>query len=195
MKRILFMALMALLPMLMMAQKQGGEVKRPTPKAQERKLSPSEMRNMGIDYEYGQNGKTKNLAEAFKWYKKAAEAGDLEGQYKLGVCYDWGKGVPQDAPKGAYWYCKAAERGHVYAQYMIGLCYDKGVGVEQDYIQAVYWYKKSADQGYAYAQVNLGNCYYQGKGIGKDNSMARYWWQKAADQGDETAINNLKLLD
>ena len=38
--------------------------------------------NLGDCYEYGK-GTTKNLAEAEKWYKKAAEQGNARAQFDL----------------------------------------------------------------------------------------------------------------
>jgi len=48
--------------------------------------------------------------EAVKWYRKAAEQGDADAQFNLGVRYDAGQGVQQDM--AAAWLRKAAEQGH-----------------------------------------------------------------------------------
>ena len=37
-----------------------------------------------------------NYTEAANWYRKAAEQGHANAQYKLGMCYENGRGVPQD---------------------------------------------------------------------------------------------------
>ena len=37
--------------------------------------------------------------------------------------------------------------------------------------------------------------YYQGDGFEQSYSKAREWMTKAAAQGNETAINNLKIMD
>merc|ERR1711865_606538 len=49
--------------------------------------------------------------------------------------------------------------------------------------------------GHADAQSNLGVMYVSGDGIGQSFSKAREWWTKAAAQGNESAIQNLKMLD
>ena len=45
-------------------------------------------------------GKTKGTPQdykaAFKWHSKAAEQGDAEAQYNLGVSFNRGLGTPQD---------------------------------------------------------------------------------------------------
>ncbi len=52
------------------------------------------------------------MAEAVKWWRKAAEQGDERAQYNLGRCYDKGEGVAQDKTEAIKWYRKAAEQGH-----------------------------------------------------------------------------------
>ena len=88
-------------------------------------------------------------------YRAAAERGNAEAQYNLGLCYEKGDGVEENYYQAVYWYKKAAERGYIDAQFNLGVCYDYGKGVEQDYVQAAYWYKKAAEQGDAMAKEAL----------------------------------------
>jgi len=87
---------------------------------------------------------------------KAADQGDAQAQYNLGVMYDKGEGVAQNKTEAAHWYRKAADQGDAQAQYNLGVMYDKGEGVAQNKAEAVNWYRKAADQGDAQAQYNLG---------------------------------------
>ena len=124
--------------------------------------------------------------EAYDWEdvessKQAAEQGDAEGQWRLGVHYRDGDGVAQDYKEAAKWFRKAAEQGHAKAQSALGNCYYYGEGVEKDYAEAVKWYRKSAEQGYAVGQCNLGNSYYNGEGVEKDYAEAIKWYRKAAE--------------
>ena len=50
------------------------------------------MCNLGICYEYGKGGLTKDEAKAVQWYQKAAEAGYARAMCNLGVCYEYGQG-------------------------------------------------------------------------------------------------------
>lgn len=49
-------------------------------------------------------------------YREAAEQGDAEAQYNLGLCYYNGEGVQQDYTQAVHWWRKAAEQGNARAQ-------------------------------------------------------------------------------
>ena len=74
------------------------------------------MCNLGVCYEYGKGGLTKDEVKAVEWYRKAAEAGDATAMCNLGNCYEYGKGgLTKDETKAVEWYRKAAEAGNSYA--------------------------------------------------------------------------------
>ena len=81
-------------------------------------------------------------------YRAAAERGDKEAQYNLGVCYNNGYGVTKDFTQAVYWFRKAAEQGDATAQYNLGVCYEYGQGVPENKNHALYWYEKVAAGGY-----------------------------------------------
>ena len=90
----------------------------------------------------------KDYKEAVNWLRKSAEQGYADAQLDLGVCYDYGNGVPQDHKEAVKWYRKSAEQGNADAQYNLGVSYEIGEGVKKDTQEALKWYKKAADQGY-----------------------------------------------
>mgnify|MGYP006343379143 CR=1 FL=1 len=165
------------------------EIKNKFPKAFE-KISAEDALKKGNEF-FNQE----NYAEAAKWYRKAAEQGNVAAQYNLGVCYKIGLGVQQDYAEAVKWYRKAAEQGLADAQYNLGYCYEAGQGVSQDYAEAVKWYRKAAEQGHARAQYSLGVCYVNGRGVQQDYAEAVKWFRKAAEQGLEEAIEILKKLE
>ena len=59
----------------------------------------------------GGEGVKQNLAEAVKWYRKAAEQGHDGAQFKLGLSYQNGKGVPQSDSEAYIWLDISAENG------------------------------------------------------------------------------------
>ena len=87
-------------------------------------------------------GVAKNYQQAAAWWQKAADQGDAEAQFNLGLMYDNGQGVAQNDQQAAAWYQKAANQGHAKAQYNLGVMYFNGQGVARNYRQAAAWYKK-----------------------------------------------------
>ena len=68
----------------------------------------------------------KNVPEALKWFRKAAEQGDAKVQFLLGAIYLNGDGVPEDSTEAAKWFLEAAKQGNVLAQTLLGDTYLKG---------------------------------------------------------------------
>ena len=100
-------------------------------------------------------GDEKKDAEAFVWYRKAAEQGHMDAQCDLGYCYINGKGVSKDEVEAMKWYRKAAEQGRADVQYWLGHCYANGQGVPKDEKEAVKWYQKAAEEGHHLAIKQL----------------------------------------
>jgi hypothetical protein len=110
---------------------------------------------VGLRYYKGE-GVSKDLAEAVKWFRKAAEQGLAGAQDNLGVCYAKGQGVAKDEVEAVKWFRKAAEQNYAQAQRNLGWCYAKGQGVAKDEVEAVKWFRKAAEQNEAIAQDNQG---------------------------------------
>lgn len=136
-------------------------------------------------------GPSRDLAESVKWFRKAADQGDVRGQCELGTMLLYGQGVKEDKSEALNWYRKAADQEFAPAQTMIGKIYAEGIGVTKDEAEAVKWYRKAAEQGDADAQTRLGFAYGNGYGIIKDDAEAAKWWRKAAEQGEVSAQFNL----
>lgn len=111
------------------------------------------------------------------------EPSDPDGQYRRGLAFVNGHGVPKDETAAAEWFRKAATQGHLDAQVSLGFAYATGVGVRQDMTEAREWFLKAATREHAVAQYNLGLMYYQARGVPKDDAAAVRWFRKAAVQG------------
>ena len=67
------------------------------------------QRDLAIKYDSGKDV-PRDVAEAAKWYTKAAEQGDFVAQNSLGSLYQHGEGVPKDYERAVSWYRKAVEQ-------------------------------------------------------------------------------------
>lgn len=135
-----------------------------------------------------------NPAAAGRCYRVAADLGNAEAQYNLGILYEHGLGIAQDSTEAVKWYRQAAEQGYAAAQLSLGVLYEIGGGVTQDYAEAVKWYRQAAAQGDALAQNNLGWLYETGHGVTQNSVEAVKWYRQAAAQGNARAQAHLKRL-
>jgi uncharacterized protein len=79
----------------------------------------------------------------------AAEQGDAAAQFRLGLMYFLGQGVPLDHAEAWNWFRLAAEQGDVNAQAQLGTRYALGLGVTMDLVQAHMWFDLAAAGGEA----------------------------------------------
>lgn len=142
----------------------------------------------------GGKGVEKNLKEALKWYRKAAENGNTQAQLNLSAMYTFGKVVEKDPVAAMKWLRKAAENGNPGGQDVLGAMYANGDGVEQNFGEAAKWYRKAAENGIPRAQLNLGMMYLSGKGVERDSGEAMKWLRKAAENGDSRAQGNIGAM-
>ena len=109
--------------------------------------TPKSAYYLGLMY-YKGTGVPRNVAEAARQFRKAADGGYADAQFELGSLYAKGDGViPQDKQAALNWYMKAADGGNSMAQFNIGLMYLYGDGVRQDREVALSWVRKAAGQG------------------------------------------------
>jgi hypothetical protein len=130
---------------------------------------------------------------AYREWSRAAEQGQAEAQYDLGILYLKGLGVAKNPEEAFRWFRLAAEQGQADAQFQAGLMREKGTGVPKDYVQAQVWFARSADRGDSEAEEALAELYEQGLGVQKDLARAVYWYQQAAEQGHAEAESRLGL--
>ena len=102
-----------------------------------------------------QFGPDRDYAESFKWAKKAAGNGSLDGMYYLGLCYEHARGTDYDPTKAVMIYQKAAELGHAPSQWNLAVCYFNGQGCERNETKGLYWAYESADKGHDFAIQGL----------------------------------------
>ena len=61
---------------------------------------------------YGKGqGVRQDYAEAFRWYRKAAEQGNIKAQFNLGAMYANGHGVRRNFHLSKEWFSKACDGG------------------------------------------------------------------------------------
>ncbi len=164
-------------------------------------------------------------SEALAWFHQlAADKGDSDIQFQLGLMYETGKGVSQSYSEAIRLFSLAAQQGqsdaltrlrvaanqgNSDAQYNVGQLYETGQIVSQSYSEAIRWYRLAANQGHVeainccrvaankgnvYVQNDLGLIYAQGKVVKEDYIEAAKWFRLAADKGNSDAQFQLGLM-
>ncbi len=140
---------------------------------------------------------TAGLAEGYEAYLRgeyeiahtellaAAQAGDYNASYYLGLLYWDGNGVERDIDTAVIWLSDAAARGHTDAQLTIALAYDSGRELEQNYHLGAGWMTEAARGGNADAQYLLGTYYRDGRGVVQSYREA-YAWIERSVMGDRS---------
>ena len=124
----------------------------------------------------------------------SAERSNPLEDYRQGLRYALGNGVPQDYEKAANLLLKAALKGVPDAQYNLGALYASGLGVPKDPVQAATWYQAAAQQKHPLAAFNLALAYLDGSGVEQSDAEAARWFRRAAEQGVSNAQFDLAAL-
>ncbi len=99
---------------------------------------------LGLMYQKGQ-GVNKDLGQAEKWYRLAAEGGHAKAQYKIAFGYAFAVGgLNQNDAKARKWLQKSAENGYKKAQKILARAYQRGkLGLTTDPERANYWFAQA----------------------------------------------------
>lgn len=108
--------------------------------------------------------------------RRSAEVGDAYADFRLGMLYRDGTGVPKDDAEFIVLLRRSADLGYVDAQVRLIEVYEKGEGAPKDEVQAAGWARKAAEQGDAVGIGELMLDYYKGRGVGRDYVQAVKWY-------------------
>ncbi len=76
---------------------------------------------LGLLYQNGWAGLGKDPVEAGKWFARASDLGDADGEFLLGYCLQGGHGMATDTARATVLLGKAASRGHPVALEVLAL--------------------------------------------------------------------------
>lgn len=124
-----------------------------------------------------------------------AQKGRFAAQYRLGLMYARGQGLPQDHRKANQWLLRAAEQDLPDAQYALAFQHEHGRGTTVDLNAAREWYRRAGENGHGEAACNLGLLYARDERFGSAAwPHAAFWLVRAAAQGVPAAIKGLKWV-
>ena len=118
-------------------------------------LNPGEFEQSGVSV--GANGSPsgdplaqripKDAVMSAHYFRLAAEQGNPDAQFSLGLSFERGLGVPFNSAEAVRLYRLAAKQGHSGAQNNLGAMYSDGEGVKRDHLKAYMWLVIAAAAG------------------------------------------------
>ncbi len=125
-----------------------------------------------------------DLAEAARWFERAAVKGLAPAQFRYASMLEKGQGVKKDLGQARRLYLAAAAKGNAKAMHNLAVLYAEGIEGKPDYETAVKWFRKAAQHGIADSQYNLGVLAARGLGTETDFAESYKWFALAAARGD-----------
>ncbi len=127
-------------------------------------------------------------------YLTVAEYGYAPAEYRLGTCYEDGKGVSPSVSLAAVYYRLAAEQGHADAAFRLAILLRDRHYDTPEADHAYFWLRVAAELGVPMARCYLADCYNHGEGIPANPIRAAYWYTAATEVGSFEAAYSLAEL-
>ncbi|MDB5593380.1 MAG: sel1 repeat family protein [Hyphomicrobiales bacterium] len=112
---------------------------------------------------------------AADYFRRAADAGNMDGAYSLAVLYREGKGVPKDLTQSAEWLRRAAAERNVAAEVEYAIMLFNGEGVPKDEKTAARFFLRAAGRNNPVAMNRIARLYASGRGVDKNMVEAMKW--------------------
>lgn len=136
-------------------------------------------------------GMAVNYKEAFRYFKKAADLGNIPATYMLGTCYELGRGTNRNMEAALDCYENASEQGNVSATLKLGDFYRNGVHelIPMDIERAADCYVHALDLAQKWNDawdapdiyLRLADSLFDGTGFEKDIMTAYHYYCMAED--------------
>lgn len=176
--------------------------------------------NLGLIYDAGAPGVSKDTGEACRWFRQSAETKLPVGMYQFSLCLgrtqvaaDWmrkaadagiadaaanlgvqimyGQGVPQDIRLGLEWVKRAAEMGSPMGMHNYAVSLAQGLGGDRNPRAAFEWFSKAVAADHCSAYAALASYYRYGQVVAKDEKKALELIYAGAEKGDKVALSKL----
>ena len=129
----------------------------------------------------------KNPEQAARWFKQAADAGDVEAQMYMAAAYLYGLGVKKNTDVASRYYIDAAKSGNATAQFALAENFIDSRNSGNNKLGLI-WLNKSANNGNLRALTKLATLYIDGKLVTKDVAKGTDLLNKAVAQNFAPAM-------
>ena len=104
--------------------------------------------------------------------------------YVVGLCHEYGVGVPPNKEIATEWYTRSANLGYPFGMNNLGSSLEEK-GLKDEAFQ---WYQRSAQLGNPLGMLRVGLCFDRGIGTTVDHDKAIEWYTRSADLGEPKAM-------
>lgn len=147
------------------------------------------------DFYYKDQGALKkNEAQAFQWFKKAAEKGHILSLFYVGLAYHYGSGTAKDLDKARDYYQRAATNGESTSMNSLAGLYQRGEGTPKNINEAIKWHRKAADKNNQFSALALGILFSEGKEVPENLNAAENYLKIAVDRNNREAKHRLAVI-
>lgn len=133
--------------------------------------------------------RTEAKIDALPLLRQAAQKGNAQAAYNLGLLYLEGDVAPKDPSIAAEWFRKAADKDQADALYALAIMYREGNGVPRDAIESARLLLQASEIGNVVATTEYAIAVFNGYGMPKDEERAAALFRKAALAGNAIAQN------
>lgn len=140
------------------------------------------MTDMGDLYYWGTHGVSRDHTQAYNYFNRAAQAGNVNAQSAVASMLLKGEGAARDDLTAIKWYEKASEKNHTRALNGLGYIHFHGTGgVEANKTLALEYFERAARNAEDGDSIfNAGYCYAMGLGTNANLSRAMEFYEVAA---------------
>lgn len=136
--------------------------------------------------------KKNKLKEAMVLYDLAAQHGDVESIYTVGLFFYTKE---KNYAKAFDYFLTSAKMHHADSQATLAVMYKYGLSVDISLKQAIYWTKRAVSNGSELGLLNMGNLYLKGyPELPQSYQKAFNCFEKAAKKGNEQAYFRLGFM-
>jgi TPR repeat protein len=136
---------------------------------------PGALYNLGIMAIENDKGVAPDFISAAKYFEQAADLGDSDAAYALGLLYRNGTGVDKSDEQAAQWIGRAAKENNIPAEVEYAIMLFNGIGVPKDETAAGNLFLKAAARDNPVAQNRVARLLAVGRGVPKDMVEAMKW--------------------
>lgn len=137
---------------------------------------------------------SRNLFEAARYFKLAADQGNADAQFRLAALHCSGMGVPKNLDECMRLNRLAADAGVTKAEVYLATRYLMGDGIPQNHPEAVRLAGLAAAKGDSMGQFILGMCSELGAGVPQNKDEAVRLYKLSAGKGNTSAQKALQRL-